>query len=306
MSKKIIFITLTCLFVACGNKLVQQASDVDIITSDSIIESDEDDIDISNDERFWFDDAQENHKVIMQAIIDGDAEKLAYVIEFPIYQGYPLKDINNARELKQFFNILFDDSIKNVLQKASLDDWSPMGWRGCMLLDGEYLWTTEEGLLHFVTYESQALKQYEQKMRMEEQKMRMEEQQDLNESTEWFTHSCYLAEDSSVFLRLETFDGVERLHVFTQSDIPYKRHLIFNGSVEYEGSCHNEVYWYACEDSVISVMITSPMCIGKQDLKVIADHIAIFPKHYNLPDVLQGKTIPLQRAYWRDVKKWWK
>ena len=50
MSKKIIFITLTCLFVACGNKLVQQASDVDIITSDSIIESDEDDIDISNDE----------------------------------------------------------------------------------------------------------------------------------------------------------------------------------------------------------------------------------------------------------------
>lgn len=84
MSKKIIFITLTCLFVACGNKLEQQASDVDIVTSDSIIESDEDDIDISNDERFWFDDAQENHKVIMQAIIDGDAEKLASVIEFPI------------------------------------------------------------------------------------------------------------------------------------------------------------------------------------------------------------------------------
>ena len=301
MIKRIIFISLTCLFASCGNKQVQQASNVADVTSNSIIgfNKDEDGADILNEGQFWFDDAQENHKVIMQAIIEGDAAKLASVTEFPIYRGYPLKDINNARELKQFFNILFDDSIKNVLQKASLDDWSPMGWRGCMLLDGEYLWTNEEGLLHFVTYESQALKQYEQKMRMEEL-------QNLNELTEWITHSCYLATDSSVFLRLEAYDGVERLHVFTHSNNQYKRHLVFNGNMEYEGSCHNEVYWFACEDSVITIDVTSPMCIGKQDLKVIADYVAVFPEHYSLPDILQGKTLPLQRAYWRDVKKWWK
>ena len=285
-------IVLAITFAACGNNSPKSVHDpLDTIAAISYADT----VENNNEPRFWFDDAQENHKIIMQAIIDGDAEKLASVTEFPIYQAYPLKDINNAYELKQCFNILFDDSIKNVLRKVTMDNWSSAGWRGCVLLNGEYLWTTEEGLLHFVTYKSKAHKQYVQKMYLEEQ-------QNLNENNNWLTHACFVALDSSVFLRLEAWDGVERLHVFTHSENQYEQHHVYNGSGEIEGACRNEYYRYACGDSVITVLVTSPMCLEN----ALSDYQAIFPNHYDLPEALQGKTIPLQKAYWRDVKKWWR
>ena len=54
MNRKVLFIVLTCIFVACGNKQVkyeEKALDVAIVTSDSVMESNtaEDSADISND-----------------------------------------------------------------------------------------------------------------------------------------------------------------------------------------------------------------------------------------------------------------
>lgn len=252
----------------------------------------------SSDEPPWFAAAQEKHKVIMQAIIDGDAQKLATVTKFPIYQDYPLRDIENAEDLARSFDFLFDDSIKNVLRKATLDDWRPMGWRGCMLLNGAYLWTTEEGLLEFITYESSVIKE-------SSLLLRMEEMLNIDEYDGWITHSCFLAQDSSVFLRMDKKDDVDRLHVFTYDEKQNPQQLVFYGTMEYEGSCNNEFYWFACTDSVIDVFISSPFCASKQDLKLISDYIIRFPNLDSLPKLLRGRIIPLQKSFWRDVKKWW-
>lgn len=237
---------------------------------------------------------EERFQIIRQAIIDGDADKLATVTAFPIILEYPMRDINNKEELKQFFDILFDDSIKNNLRNSTISSWNPKGWRGWTLNDGEFLWTNEDGLLYLIPYKSKARNVYIQKMRTEEQL-------DLNESISWITHSCFLSLDSSFFFRLEKCDGVERLHIFTNSEFPYKKHSVYNGFLELEGSCLNEFYWYACEDSLIELEVNSPMCVDSN----LLNYYVVFPNQNSLPDVLQGKTIPLQKAYWREVKTWW-
>lgn len=288
MSKNVLYVALACMLVACGNKQMQQAEQASGISDETLSPI------VESVEEPSAPEPLENIRIIMQSIIEGDAEKLATVTAFPIYQAYPLKDISNADDLKRSFDILFDDSIKNVLRKATIDDWSYVGWHGWMMYDGNYLWTTEDGLLRLVTYESKARNDYVQKMRAAEQ-------QDLNESKDWYTHSCFLAQDSSTFLRLETMDGVQRLHVFTHEEEPHWQHLVFNGTLSWEGTCNNEDYWYAYEGKLINLWAESPSC-SEWEMPYGVE----FPDHNYLPPSIRGKTIPLQRAFWRDVKKWWK
>lgn len=233
---------------------------------------------------------RENLSLVLRSIVEGDCEALASVTHFPIWRPYPEKDIENADELKSLFPILFDDSIKCMLKDYTYEDWKTCGWRGFTLDRGQYLWTDTLGLLHYVTYQSEQLKALREQLTKEEY-------QDLNESENWITHDCLLSEDSTLFLRLEKMDGVERLHVLTREEHPYLRHFTFNGTMEIQGSCRNEVYWYVCKDSIITVWINSPRCSDAPTPYAIDLPSTMWPEY--------GNIIRCKRAYWREVKTWW-
>ena len=234
-----------------------------------------------------------NLSQVIRSIINGDYEALASVTNFPIWRPYPEKEITNAQELKSQFHILFDDSIRRDLRNYTTEDWELMGWRGFMLNNGQYLWADEDGHLSYINYESSKLTAYREQLRKEEYQM-------LNELPGWTTGDCLVAVDSSVFLRLEEMDGVERLHIFTHDVNPYRQHLVFNGTMESQGTCHNDVYWYACADGLITVWINSPTCLDSEINYGIA-----FPDSWDIPENLRDSTFACEKAFWRDVKKWW-
>lgn len=231
---------------------------------------------------------------VMQSIIDGNSDALASVTSFPIWRPYPERQITNATDLKAVFNILFDDSIRQDLKHYSVKDWEQMGWRGYMLNDGQYFWTDDNGMLSAINYESTNLKEYRNTLTEEES-------QSLDESNQWCTIDCLLSLDGTTFLRLEkNEDKVQRLHVFTHDKEESKQHMVFNGTMELQGSCGNNVYWYACRDGLINVWINSPSCLDSE-----INFGAYFPDTWTLPANLRGKTLPCKRSLWRDVKKWW-
>lgn len=311
MKKSILFAlmaVLTIMLVACGKqaspneqyKRVETSRSTNSISNiiaetDSTPNNTTDSIEVYEDGKEPpTGEAAENISKLMLAIINGDADALAEVMSFPIYRRYPAKDIENAQELKKLFNILFDDSIKNVLKYATINDWDMVGWRGYMLYNGVYLWATEIGTLHYINYESSKYKTYIKQLKKEER-------QKLDESDLWVTIDCLVAIDSTVFLRLEEWDNAQRLHVFTHDENRNTQHMVFNGIMETQGSCQNDCYWYACSEGLIDVWIESPSC-NMYEIK----YGAYFPNDYHLPECLRGKTIPMRRARWREVKKWWR
>lgn len=236
-----------------------------------------------------------NFRTITQSIISGDADKLASVTRFPILRSYPEKHITNAEELKAMFPILFDDSIRSALRGYSPSDWERVGWRGYMLNDGYYFWADEDGMLSSVNYESEALRN----MRSQ---LREEERQDLDEAPGWETEICLVATDSSLFVRIENYDGAKRLHLFFRDTVVMPRHYVFNGSVQIEGSCGNKYYQFPCAEDMLFTVWTSSL--GCEDASE-RNHVITLPDYMYLPDSFRNRHIELQRAFWRDVKNWW-
>lgn len=280
----------------------QQASpQVDTLDNEDIADADAEfsPYDLRHDER-----AVHNLQEVMQSIITMDAKRLAKVTAFPIYQEYPMKDINNERDLQEAMPYLFDDSIRTILRNATIDDWDRVGWRGIMLYDGTYLWCDDFGCLSAVSYVSSNKEQYVSQLYEQE----AYEGQDPN----WKTTNCFLSLDSAYFVRVERYrvqdgDAVYRLHFLSRDSISgyYSRELNYYGSLELEGSCCNEYYTFACADSLVTLWVSSSSFRGGMADVKGDDFVLEFPCCLLRPESLAGKRIVLQPAFWREVKKWW-
>lgn len=81
---------------------------------------------------------------IVTTVYDNDSVGFSGLISYPLLRPYPLKDIKNAEEMTAYYNILVDDSLRNVILNSRPDEWQKFGWRGYSLHDGEYLWADEK------------------------------------------------------------------------------------------------------------------------------------------------------------------
>ena len=241
-----------------------------------------------------------NLQTIINSIVDGDCHTLASVVSFPLWCSYPERNIEDETQLALMFDILFDDSIRNVLRNYSYRNWEHVGWRGYMLMNGLFL-ATEEGKLFTVLYESPARLHYQEQLFIEEGR--------FSNADGWTAHDCFLSTDSILFLRLEKYDGAERLHVLIRDSSLRINHFVYNGTCEAQGTCHNKIYNYATGDE--GVIELSDWRCGCYEAN--SDCYLTFPEKYGfgdywlleLPEQFHGKTFQLQSAFWRDVKQWW-
>jgi hypothetical protein len=84
----------------------------------------------------------------------GSIEKLSNKVSFPLKRAYPIPPIKNKQEFAKRYREVFDDEFtKKIINSKPLTDWSDVGWRGIMLLNGE-LWLDTDGKLIAVNHQS--------------------------------------------------------------------------------------------------------------------------------------------------------
>lgn len=79
-------------------------------------------------------------KNIVRAVNENNSSMFAGEINYPLLRPYPLKDIQNQDEMKSYYRVLVDDSLRNRIINSAPEDWQRYGWRGYSLGDGSYLW----------------------------------------------------------------------------------------------------------------------------------------------------------------------
>jgi hypothetical protein len=81
-------------------------------------------------------------------------ERLTSKISFPFDREYPLPPVKDRQDFLTRYNEIFDQHLINLITSSNPDkDWSEMGWRGIMLLDGE-VWLDYDGRLISINYQS--------------------------------------------------------------------------------------------------------------------------------------------------------
>ena len=95
-------------------------------------------------------------QVFIDCIKHNNKTKLASLTEFPIRRGYPIPSIKNSAGLLKCYARVFDDSLVQLISHSDpAADWSTVGWRGIMLLNG-VVWLNTDGKLIAVNYQSAA------------------------------------------------------------------------------------------------------------------------------------------------------
>lgn len=266
------------LFLIFGNKLFvnekQFPVDTDSIAEvvDSIVDSTA--VDVSHAEI----------DKISQYIIDGNAEKLAYVTEYPLLRNYPLKDIKNTDEMIAYFNTLFDTSIKNRLREAKEDDWSSMGYRGYCFGNGD-IWINEDYQLYSVNYMSAKEKTlYQQKVKEDLETLPAS----LREGG-WMPYSCYMDTEDGSVLRIDKAGEKLRLTVFPRgSSLHEPIHCIY-GKRKIEGSMGNETDVFTDGKLSYDIDVSESPYDGEL-------YVAVEDKNTN-----KSWTHEIKKCYWLDL-----
>jgi len=99
---------------------------------------------------------KEDQKVVsdfINCIRYQNVKELCKKISFPFEREYPIPEIKSKEEFFKRYNEIFDDSLIKMIVNSRPADWSAMGWRGIMVLNGE-LWLDYDGRLIAVNYQS--------------------------------------------------------------------------------------------------------------------------------------------------------
>ena len=93
-------------------------------------------------------------KDFIDCVKNHNVEKLSTKVAYPFNRQYPIPSIKNKEDFLKRYDEVFDDKLtKLIVDSDPLKDWSAVGWRGIMLLNGE-LWLDYDGTLITVNYQS--------------------------------------------------------------------------------------------------------------------------------------------------------
>lgn len=120
--------TLLC---SCGSRTSKSSDSLTVAATDSLP------VDVSD---------------VVKAVAADDSVTFSSHVNYPLERPYPLPDIKDEKEMKAYYPVLVDDSLKNVLAHSAPAEWSEEGWRGWTVKDGQYLWI--DGDVYEVNYVS--------------------------------------------------------------------------------------------------------------------------------------------------------
>ena len=205
--------------------------------------------------------SRENIKSInqfVQLIRLNQKEQLADKVNYPIERQYPLPSIKNSTEFIHRYDEVFDSNIISKLANSNIkNDWSAVGWRGIMFMNGD-LWLDYDGNLISVNYQSDF-----EKNKLNE--LVRSEKQTLNKQVQDFKKPIYLLETVKFKIRIDDLgNGNYRYSTWAKNaNMKTKPNLIIsNGKVRFDGSGGNHSYFFSNNEYTYEVAI---IVMGESD-----------------------------------------
>lgn len=226
-------------------------------------------------------------KSLVRAVKSGNAADFAELVSYPLERPYPLKDIASEEEMKAYYPILVDDSLRNVIVGSKADSWGEYGWRGWSVDGGEYLWIDDD--IYAVTYVSKREQQ------MIDSLTNIEiSSLPLNLRNGWKPIMALKSADKTNVYRIDMrTDGKQRgghhyrLSIYNDDgNLRKNPDQIYDGVIEIEGSANLVRYIFHDKNGVeYDILPESPSLGGP---------VMILPN---------DSTIELDKAYWHELIK---
>lgn len=187
--------------------------------------------------------AEENLRVILRSIANGDKRRLASLCIYPISRKYPLHDIENAGQMEAYFDVMFDKPFRNrVAGFLDKDSFDMMGWRGDCIGNGE-MWIYDS--LYAVNYSSPE----ERRLLKTQVRMEMESLDNDLRGNEWQPYSCYKDCSDTSIIRIDVKGKdrtVYRLAGYVKGQKSYdKPAVLMYGTVSFNGSMNYRFHEFA-------------------------------------------------------------
>lgn len=141
-------------------------------------------------------------KKVIALFKEGDIDKIAEKIAFPLQREYPIPDINNKDEFKQRFAEVFDKVLIDKIVNSKMEQWSEMGWRGIMLDNGILWMGNSDGVITAVNYQSD----FEKKLR---QDLIEKDKQSVHVSLQSFKEPIYKIKTNNYLIRIDELNNSE-------------------------------------------------------------------------------------------------
>lgn len=226
-------------------------------------------------------------KNVVKAAKDKSPQEFAAVCEYPVERPYPLRDVADSIQMVEYYDVLVDDSLRNVVASSKPSDWDKLGWRGYTLLDGSYLWI--DGRVYSIPYVSKAEKQLITSLSEEEMKSLPPQMRQG-----WHPAGCLMDTVGGTIFRIDAnsrpdapSDSAFRLSVYPLgADLSAMPGDAFAGFMRVEGSAGVRTYYF--RDAAGNSMEYSPDDTG-------GDSMIVFKPSDGSP-----MSYKVLKTYWRD------
>lgn len=191
-------------------------------------------------------------KEVVSAVRDNDAGRFASLVSYPLVRPYPLRDIHSEEQMREYYPILVDETLHNVIVNSPDSAWESLGWRGWTLDNGQYVWI--DGQVYSIPYISKAEKKY----RAELEKREMESLPKRFRKG-WKPLGCMRSLSSKAVYRIDQNPKAHagkdfRMMVWSDStQLDKEPTAVFIGRCNEEGTADVRTYFFASKNGAKAV-----------------------------------------------------
>ena len=224
---------------------------------------------------------------VVHAVEAGDTAEFAGRVSYPLARPYPLHDIENAEQMKEYYSTLVDDSLRHVIA-SDAKEWGRYGWRGWSVRDGKFLWI--DSLIYDIPYVSSRERVNLDSLR---HKDILTLKPDLRDG--WQPVAAYSGDNGEI-VRIDARDGMQPTDHDALRMLLYAKGMQLTGeptrtalgSLDLEGTALNPSYRFTDKEGEIWTLETEPTDSSRPMI------------YYTAPDGSVSE-MPITSVYWLDI-----
>ena len=209
---------------------------------------------------------------------DGDRQRLAEQISFPLRRKHPLPDISRDQFIDRHEQIVDDEFVRLVVSSTN-DDCGRVGSRGLQLHNG-LVWFSEDGWISSINYESE----FEER---ERRRLIELERLELHDSLRSYREPVLEWETCTYRVRVDRVDGGYRYAAWSvdQSHDREPDIIIEHGTHNMEGTLGDHGYFFSNGQYKYILFVDTTSTVSAGDLEVYRTHLrGYFDVRYKAED----------------------